>query len=460
MADRSQFDVVFSPVEAGDLDTGPLLCIQVPLGMLKILVGALEPFIYPDAYYGTDAERVKSARQVETFLATMGIVPCPTDTQVAIPCPTCGGGVVILEEDMGQVVTRVYVDDGVLYVEYGPCCIQTFDFTTDLGFKLPGETEWKTVYLPPESAGFTYTGCAKALALADVFFGVVDQLTDDAADGQPPWAALSRMANRFPTINFGTADLLAAYAGALGVAIGGLITEVEDFEFRQALTCAYASILADDDVGVTASEWSSLKGIHNGVVNRTFSILTFPIGWVDMQRLLVFAFAAIGAGDAREITTSVQAGEDDDCSCPEASGLPGDLFTVEYTFDFDFFNPNTSDLRDMTITGNNPGYNFKAIAVEWNGQNGGNGEIKLDDAGARYLISRYSSPFEGVFVLHDNSAAAIGWAGLYFPTATKFVCNTLSMCNDGTVTIQTLGNNVDVHTDGTITALYDPADEP
>lgn len=458
MADRSQFDVVYTAVNAGDFVSGQELCIKVPHAMLKVIVGALEPFIYPDAYAGSDLDRVTSARQIETFIATIAQAVCEPEAVEVIKTVSVSGGIVLEGEDMGQTVTNVYVDDGVLYVEFGPCCIKTYDFTSDLGFKLPPEEEWKEVYIPPESAGYTYTGCAKAIALANVFFEVIDQLTDDASDNRPPWEAMSRLQNRFPTINFGGGDALAAYAGALGVALGGLITEVEDFEFKQSLICAYASILADDDVGVTADEWSSLKGLHNGVVNRTFTILTQPLGWVDAQRLLVFAFSAIGAGDAREITTSVPAQESDDCSCT-GNALPGGLFTRSYSFDYSFFNPNTSALRDMPLSGTPTGYPFKALVVDWSGESPGNGEIKLDDDGARYNISDYQAPFSGKFALHDNSSEAIAWLDLYHSDASKFVANDLAAINDGNATVQTLGNNVTVVTAGTMVGLYDPADD-
>jgi len=460
MVTRPTFDVVFYPVAAGNFAEGDTVCLRVPRAMLPVLAGALEPFCFPDAYRGAVEDQVDSARQVETWLAELLTRHvCEPEAEQTAECPACGG-LVILEDSMGQVVTKVEVKGGYLYVEYGPCCVEQFplDAGIELGFKLPPEEY--AIEIPEELTGWDNTACAKADALVNALAAMVDKLFDGIVAAQLPWQTYQSVQNIVPGVQLGSTDFWAAYSAALVVAAQGYVSENEDEEFYQTLRCVWSAIFGDEQNGVTPEQYSAARSALRSEASKQWTIVNFATAFQAMADVQAYIFSAIGDNDVEQITAFIAATGNEDCGCPGAVELPGGLFTRSYDFDFDYFNPNTNPSHNMALTGDNPGYDFRAIAVEWNGQNDPNGEVFFQNGGAGYNISDYQSPFSGVFVLHDGSDEAIGWANLYYPTATLYSANSLDLLNAGTAPISTVGNNVDVHTDGTITALYDPADAP
>jgi len=331
MADKSAFDVVKQPIDAANISGGVYSCLPIPLGLVPVICGALEPFIYPDAYSGKLPETVAAARLVETFVATVATLEkCD---QVVPACPECGGagGIVILEDEMGGVVTEVTVEDGVLYVWYGGCCVKSFaiDALPQAPINQPGEVG--EFVLPPSVPAWSSSACVKATKIVDVHLNIVDSLLDSAAASRTPWEMMASLKSDVPGIVFGTADVLTAYGYAVGVDFAGLASEAEAPDLYQTMRCRIAALISDDEAGLTADEYSQVKSTVHSVASDAFPFLLYPVNQPGLVGLHKHAIMAIGKNDARTITSYLNATGSEDCSCPGAEGQVPDVTWAAHT---------------------------------------------------------------------------------------------------------------------------------
>lgn len=316
MVDRPTFDVVYNPALARDFLEGDEICIRLPKSLLPVLAGALEPFTFPDAYRGSVQEQILASRQVETWLAQV-LTNAGCEVTVVSSPGQCGGAIVIESEaEMGQVVTKVEVQDGVLYVEYGPCCIETYELGGGkiLGFKQPPDDY--TFPIPEYGPTWTYSACAKAHALVNVQRAAVDSLLDSAAKSELPFTAWANLRNNVPGVTFGQADVLNAYGYALGIVAQGLASETEEEAFYQTLVCQFAGIMDDNQQGATEQQYSDMKGALTAAANNYYPLTDIVVAYFGVRGIHQSVFSAIGANDVRSLTTAVPHDASLDCDCP------------------------------------------------------------------------------------------------------------------------------------------------
>ena len=325
MATHYAFDVVNIPIDASKIAGGVYSCLPIPLGLVPVICGALEPFSWPDAYSGSIPETIAAARLVETFIATVATLE---ECELVGPsCPACGGagGLVISEELMSGVVTEVTVEDGVLYVWYGGCCVKSFpvDSLPQAAVAQPGETGEFT--LPPSVPAWSSSACIKATKIVDVHLSIVDSLLDSAAADRTPWEMMASLKSDVPGIVFGVADTLTAYGYAVGVSFAGLASEAEAPDLYQTMRCRINPLLSDDDAGLTADEYDQVKSTIHSVASDAFPFLLYPINQPGLTGLHKHAIMAIGKNDARNITSYLNATGSEDCSCPGFEQITPDV---------------------------------------------------------------------------------------------------------------------------------------
>ena len=124
-------------------------------------------------------ERTGSIKAVQDtawqiWLANEYLQACVDCAPDAPGCPQTGvqGGALIMgDDDMGQVVTDVTIENGVLTVWFGPCCSRALsDFQAgSIASTLPDEP-----LKPPGGDAPVYSACGKATAVVAAVWAVLD----------------------------------------------------------------------------------------------------------------------------------------------------------------------------------------------------------------------------------------------------------------------------------------------
>lgn len=306
MADRIPFDVVKHGVTALDIYGGDFVCVQIPERIIPYILGALENYTYPDAYLGDPLDGILTSRQVEHFLTELAVSkPCPTEKPPPImPGDTIGGGAIIIaEDDMGQVVTDVTVEDGVLYVWFGPCCKKSLGNIAEI--ITPDDP---TPDAPDPIAPVTIdVSCRKAFVITEFLKTVVELAVTGLNEiesghvGDP--ARYIREA--YPWISWDPLDLYAAF---FSEAILDLISGLDGLTVSQwaLYQCGLATNFKPTYV-ISGDEWSFMKSSLHGI----FDLVSdgFIHAMID----------AAGSGDISKIAaTATTLTEEPDCECPGA----------------------------------------------------------------------------------------------------------------------------------------------
>jgi len=325
----------------------------------------------------------------------------------------CGGGIVILGgDDVGQVVTDVWVDVATnqLVVEYGPCCIKRYYLPDVVGGEtfggaddeLPDEPDY-----PPLTAD--YTRCAKASAIWGVWVEAVDIILDQAAGLQAPWAVEGILQAAFPSINFGSVSVLHAYTAAISVETQGYASETETEAWMKEVKCAWALIGEDDGAGWSSDQWDTALSFCSSIAAKHFTPVGFPTGFGDMQAVWFYTAQAIGKSDAKDITTRVVPTGAEDCDCGDG-GIPSGMDWVQ-VFDFTENQHGWSIVEEDYLAGTG----FRGT------DNWGNGS-RLNDARSPYNAAEVTGIVRYARVewtRYDLSvAAATQNAGLFLDMAT------------------------------------------
>ena len=217
-------------------------------------------------------------------------------------CPTCGGGVFIVEDsDMGQVVTNVYIEEKELVVEFGQCCEKRYPFSQDAvaaltegaiaGDDWPGGTE--------------FTACGKAGALADLLFLVGSNCFDEVDNF--PWQWVGHIKDDVPGVSLDAGYLTLAVVNALALVGTGVgATEMFGGDVLQDTTCKLLGHFAAD-----YETPDDLKTVLHDTVQGMYGL--------DFRKIAFWGsvIEAIGTTEARNAALSGATDTDRNCDCQD-----------------------------------------------------------------------------------------------------------------------------------------------
>jgi len=328
VVDKRAFDPIggrfAAPVSLGQV------CISIPVSLIPHILGVLEPLKWPDAWAGDDQLVNATTGEIESLIARLvardvcaggecpecpecpGCAECPDCPE----CPeqTCGGGLVVEGEDMGQVVTDITYENGVFYKWFGPCCKQAITDLASIADDQPEEVADDPLN-PNDGTSVVYSACGKAWAIVETIYLVGETVWENNLSLPFQWVGKVEDAipgnNDLDDNNIISAFLTADIIRALGVDQA----EVFDAGDKADLLCLVASLLSNDKEGITRPQWDELLGAIVGIYGT-------PIGnfWRDCAD-------AIGPSDMRDITRLAAYDLTRDCSCGGA--IPAGVTTPD-----------------------------------------------------------------------------------------------------------------------------------
>lgn len=246
----------------------------------------------------------------------------------------CGGGLVVGEDNMGQVVTDVTLENGVLYVWFGPCC------KIEVG-EISGASGPATTGVDPTTPS-TWP-CNKA-------YGMANNLDFVMSAGLPAMDVgydllLNFQAWRAALPQFQFADYSLTQAITVWMTDAAAINaEILTTEFPQYLACWWEGVMEPTD-NLSETEFSAMKAALTGFSATTKSFISYIMDslgvwtwqwWANQAHLIV-----------------------GDCDCPEVSDYTG---SVHFTGLFSALTPS-----EFTVEAHNNG---KYIDVTWNAPSG------------------------------------------------------------------------------------------
>jgi hypothetical protein len=220
---------------------------------------------------------------------------------------TCGGLVVEGDGNMGQVVTDVTIEDGVLTVWFGPCCPKPLGAFLADGVAPPDLGDDPLV--PPGGDIPTYLPCGKATAAVEEIWKVADGAWETAF-GELPYEWPFAFSQIAPELHGGLNNWMDSIS--LAVAINSVWTKAYVFQDanKQELICKLVERLDDDDKGTTEDDFDWIKS-------------RMKDWWSDAEYLIeqfwLSVMDAVGSGDLTNISR-LGATTTADCGCPD---LPG-----------------------------------------------------------------------------------------------------------------------------------------
>jgi len=279
-----------------------------------------------DAQSGSIQDAQEIGREI--FNRTYPLAACVDDSENEQSGGLQGGGglTVLSEEEMGQVVTDVYVDEnsGELVVEFGPCCQERYTLAGLPSTDVPEEGDPDFPDPPPPS--MTYTACGKANALYVVWKDIIDEFFDGVSAGRTPWGIKSIIENEHG-IKMGV-QYLNLYTEAAYLLAAGVASETETPAWMEEVLCKWSTVLDATADGLTDEQQTTLRDLCYSVAQRHFTILAFPITFNSMQSMWLYAYLVIGPNDRRALTTMAQ---DTGVEC-----CPGEPSSYDWDYIFDF----------------------------------------------------------------------------------------------------------------------------
>lgn len=257
------------------------------------------------------------------------------------------------DDDMGQVVTDVTIENGKLVVWFGPCCSKilgdatVLKDTTDLSEQLPEE------YQPENYAGDI--SCQKAHAMTVHLWRMAELLcqtpTFDEGMG-------SDLKSAYADISFDQLDLIGAYLGWVASEILFLGWSVNDTDFK-TIRCKLNAVFTDR-WSITSDEFKAMKAVVDG--NLSLEKAAIFHGIID----------AVGPGDWNKLALqAAMTAQSVDCLCPDQEFSPVYDFptgtTWAYLFDFavDDYSEWWSLYNQAANVGYVPGVGYKMTGVPY-----------------------------------------------------------------------------------------------
>jgi hypothetical protein len=301
-----------------DWDGDDWRCVEVWWPNSPLYIGILQGLLTDltrGRFWDASTGSIKSAQAIafEIFARNLPLNPCrvcPGDGEQPSDGPSEGGGVVIEEcDDMGQVVTDITIEGGVLYKWFGPCCKIPVGTIPGNSVNIPDGDD---NFPPPEEEPF-YT-CRKAWYMADWLIQVAGKVYTVSDDLIPlPTAVMLE----FPQITFHIGYLINALQKAGDVDADEWQESDQEF-YRQTLACRWVPLLENDTSGLTDDQWDAM---------RTVAETAFG---ADVGEMLEQTMLAIGQGDLSDLGLSGLYDDNVDCTCPPGAG-GGDVAGVVWT---------------------------------------------------------------------------------------------------------------------------------
>jgi len=211
------------------------------------------------------------------------------------------------DEDMGQVVTDVTVENGVLTVWFGPCCSKTLsDFMAAHDDTVPDDP-----LNPSHVPEYVYSACGKAWGVVNVVYKIIESAYDAVVSAYVfPWQLIHAVESDVGYDLDNNWLIAVIVNAALGVAIGMYYDDIASDVEKQNIVCALAQFFTDDAAGVPdAATFEQIKGIFRAEIS--------PLNWQIYDQ----AINALGQTDMDTVAKLSAAETDADCECPGVSGL-------------------------------------------------------------------------------------------------------------------------------------------
>jgi hypothetical protein len=254
------------------------------------------------------------------------------------------GGVTIEgDEDMGQVVTEIKVENGKLIVYYGHCCFDEFDISGVLGTQGGAIPDGDDPVNPTHDPAFVYSACGKAAAIVNAVYLIIEAAFN-AVTLPFPWQVIPSIENEVGyDLDNNWLYVVIADVTALTVASLSYEDVATDLGKQQAI-CNVVTLFDDDAVGVpTAAVFEEIKG----------AIKTANYGFTPMWELVDAACNALGRVDMDTISRSSAADDTQNCDCPEQPLVlfPGFGAGLDWVHVYDFRETLPGDFQ---LIGTNP----------------------------------------------------------------------------------------------------------
>ncbi len=360
-----------------------------------------------------------------------------------------GSAIEIIEDDMGQVVTEVRVENGTLYVEYGKCCIQTFPLA--VGAEIDVEI------LPPPAEQDDANLCGVANALVEKWKAVMSAAFDAPREAAFwDWAGYveARVGLDLDDNKIMQAVLLAYASDLIEFATGGYLAWLEDGgadeDELQRVKCQFFQTLlnaeANQQAWFTDTVRMQLRGIVNGVPGAARSEY-LNLTWQAMD----------SAANLNPIAIGGLQDESADCDCPQVAV---DYWTNTLQYDASHFSPNDTIQYDDPLAGDTIAGDMIAFVVSGAYATSGNGSAELIEQSVSQALCPTGGTGTDISFAFYFSSEGEAFLDLYYPGVPKTEGNSPACFADGTMASQVSGNNVDVEYSGDIYCIYKTADVP
>lgn len=319
MADKRAYDPLGYRLDAPTIVER--VCVSIPVQLIPHLLGVIEPLRWPDAWQGEASAINDTTREIEDLFFRL-ITREECNTPDCEDCPDCpesengctGGALIESEEDMGQVVTDIQIVGGQIRVFFGPCCYKDLGTIEEIA---EGDGEgvtppWDEVY--PD--GPVYSACAKATAIVDAIYDLVEAGFTQTNDA--PWNWVSHIESDFGynlddnhTLNMMGAIMFAYLTNNLSFGDTNNSTQ------RQRIKSKVAALLADDGTGVPSAD------VFEAIKNAFSYEMTFE----TYAGIYYRAIDAIGRSDLDSIAKmGAIANPANDCEAPQEIVPVGDVY--------------------------------------------------------------------------------------------------------------------------------------
>lgn len=320
-------------------------CVQVliPKSLLweAVFRGAMSQLFYGRIW----DERTGNVKSVQEIARTIyesvdPFVFCGDDCEQCDDCDcsarnACGGILVLESDDMGQVVTDVTLENGVLYKWFGPCCkIEVGDINAVIDEHVDGDL-W--------GDGATFYACGKAQAILGVIWDIADAAWNVTRTNPLSWVGEVRAAAPGYSLSSTTIAELCILGGVVDGTYGE--SEVFDTYIWDTIVCQVSAQLNDDTAEMTSDEWS--------MIQNTIMTNFVAAGRLQAGTYFVLAASTLGEDNAKDAAVLGSTDSTAVCDCPDEplNLFPGFDAGEDWVYVFDF---REALPADAVLTGNDP----------------------------------------------------------------------------------------------------------